>query len=242
MKILSNNVKLSDITKELNIDLSDKMCSDFDAYKEMLQEWSGKINITAIREDYEIDLKHFADSLTPLLSGLIKDNTSIIDIGTGGGFPGLPLKIYNASLKVTLLDSLKKRIDFLDKLIKVLDLKDVETIHARAEELSRKDDYREKYDICLSRAVASLDTLCEYCIPYVKEGGYFISMKGPTPDEEITSSKNAIKELGGILEDTIRLTLPNTDMERTLILIKKIKKTPSKYPRGGGKPKRMPIK
>ena len=234
--------KLYDIAKELEIDLTDKMCSDFDVYKEMLKEWSGKINITAIREDYEIDLKHFADSLTPVLSDLIKDNASIIDIGTGGGFPGLPLKIYNQSLKVTLLDSLKKRIVFLDKLIQVLELKDVETIHARAEELSRKVEYREKYDICISRAVASLDTLSEYCIPYVKIGGYFISMKGPTPDKEIQSSINAIKELGGVLEKTIKLTLPNTDMERTLILIKKIKPTPSKYPRAGGKPKKMPIK
>lgn len=239
---MSNNENLMSIAKEMKIELTDKMCADFDVYKEMLKEWNEKINITAIRDDYEIDLKHFADSLTPLLTNLIKDNMSIIDIGTGGGFPGLPLKIYNRSLKVSLLDSLNKRIIFLNEIIKELDLINVEAIHARAEEFSRKEEYREKYDICLSRAVASLDTLCEYCIPYVKEGGYFISMKGPTPDEEIASSKKAIKELGGVLEDTIRLTLPNTGMERTLILIKKIKKTPSKYPRGGGKPKKMPIK
>ena len=239
---MSNDENLYDITKELEIELTDKMCSDFKTYKEMLKEWNEKINITAITDDYEIDLKHFADSLTPILTNLIKDKASIMDIGTGGGFPGLPLKIYNRSLKLTLLDSLNKRIVFLDEIIRTLDLKNVEAIHGRAEELSRKTEYREKYDICLSRAVASLDTLCEYCIPYVKEGGYFISMKGPTPDEEILSSKNAIKELGGVLEDTIRLTLPNTDMERTLILIKKIKKTPSKYPRGGGKPKKSPIK
>ena len=239
---MSKDGKLYDIAKEMGINLTDKMCSDFEAYKEMLKEWNKKINITAITDDYEIDLKHFVDSLTPILTGLIKDKTSIIDIGTGGGFPGLPLKIHNRNLKVTLLDSLNKRIVFLDEIIKTLGLKDVETVHARAEELSRKENYREKYDISISRAVASMDTLCEYCIPYIKKGGYFISMKGPTPDEEIHSSINAIKELGGALEKTIRLTLPNTDMERTLILVKKIKPTPSKYPRGGGKPKKMPIK
>ena len=239
---MSKDGKLYDIAKEMGINLTDKMCSDFEVYKEMLKEWNEKINITAITDDYEIDLKHFVDSLTPVLTGLIKDKISIIDIGTGGGFPGLPLKIYNRNLKVTLLDSLNKRIVFLDEIINLLDLKNVEAIHARAEELSRKEHYREKYDISISRAVASLDTLCEYCIPYVKIGGYFISMKGPTPDKEIHSSINAIKELGGALEKTIRLTLPNTDMKRTLILIKKIKPTPSKYPRGGGKPKKMPIK
>ena len=239
---MSKDGKLYDIAKEMGINLTDKMCSDFEVYKEMLKEWNEKINITAITDDYEIDLKHFVDSLTPVLTGLIKDKISIIDIGTGGGFPGLPLKIYNRNLKVTLLDSLNKRIVFLDEIINLLDLKNVEAIHARAEELSRKEHYREKYDISISRAVASLDTLCEYCIPYVKIGGYFISMKGPTPDKEIECSMNAIKELGGVLEKTIRLTLPNTDMERTLILIKKIKQTPSKYPRGGGKPKKMPIK
>ena len=242
MVILYKDKELVEIAKEMDIDLTDKMCTDFDAYKVMLKDWNEKVNITAITDDHEIDLKHFADSLTPLLSDLIKDNASIIDIGTGGGFPGVPLKIYNRSLKVTLLDSLKKRIDFLDRLIIEIDLKDVETVHGRAEELSKKEKYREKYDICLSRAVASLDTLCEYCIPYVKENGYFISMKGPTPDEEIENSLNAIKELGGVVEKTIRLTLPNSDMERTLILIKKVRPTPAKYPRGGGKPKSMPIK
>ncbi|MDY0236021.1 MAG: 16S rRNA (guanine(527)-N(7))-methyltransferase RsmG [Gudongella sp.] len=237
-----SNERLYDIAKELGIDLSDKMCDDFEIYKELLKEWNEKINITSITDNYEIDLKHFADSLTPILTDLIKDDSRIIDIGTGGGFPGIPLKIYNQTLKLTLLDSLNKRIVFLNEVITKLDLNIVETLHARAEEYSRKDNYREKYDICLSRAVASLETLCEYCIPYVKENGYFISMKGPTPEKEIEASINAIKELGGVLERTIRLTLPNTDMERTLIIIKKVKKTPDKYPRGGGKPKKMPIK
>lgn len=239
---MSNDKTLYNIAKDMEISLTDKMCSDFEIYKDLLKEWNKKFNITSITDDDEINLKHFADSLTPILTNLFKNGMQIVDIGTGGGFPGLPLKIYNRSLKITLLDSLNKRIIFLNEIIKELGLKDVEAIHARAEELSRKENYREKYDICLSRAVASLDTLCEYCIPYVKEGGYFISMKGPTPDEEINSSKNAIKVLGGVFADTIRLTLPNTDMERTLILIKKIKKTPSKYPRGGGKAKKMPIK
>ncbi len=242
MESLSSEESLKEILQSMQIELTDQMSSDFKIYKEMLKEWNEKINITAIKDDYEIDLKHFADSLSPLTSNLIKDGMSIIDIGTGGGFPGLPLKIFNRTLKVSLLDSLNKRIIFLNEVIKELGLKNVEAIHARAEEFSRKEEYREKYDICLSRAVASLDTLCEYCIPYVKVGGYFISMKGPTPDEEINSSKNAIKVLGGVLEDTIRLTLPKTDMERTLILIKKIKETPEKYPRGGGKPKKTPIK
>ena len=193
---MSNDKTLYNIAKDMEISLTDKMCADFEIYKDLLKEWNKKFNITSITGDDEINLKHFADSLTPILTNLFKNGMQIVDRGTGGGFPGLPLKIYNRSLKITLLDSLNKRIIFLNEIIKELGLKDVEAIHARAEELSRKENYREKYDICLSRAVASLDTLCEYCIPYVKEGGYFISMKGPTPDEEINSSKNAIKVLG----------------------------------------------
>ena len=184
-------------SKELNIELDEKALESFKTYKSLLQEWNEKIDITTIIEDVEVDIKHFLDSLSPVNTQLFEGNKKIIDIGTGGGFPGLPLKIYNNDLKVTLLDSLNKRIKFLDEVINTLKLKEIEAVHGRAEELSRKKEYREQYDICISRAVASLDTLSEYCLPFVKVGGHFISMKGPDVEEELKLSRNAINTLGG---------------------------------------------
>lgn len=226
---------------ELNLPLKEVEIDRFSKYKELLKDWNTKINITAITDDDEIDTKHFLDSLTPFVTDIFNGNKKIIDIGTGGGFPGLPLKIVNPDLNVTLLDSLNKRIIFLNEVIRELGLEGIEAIHGRAEELSIKPVYREQFDICVSRAVASLDTLSEYCIPFVKPGGYFVSMKGPDIDEELKIGQNAIKLLGGKVVDTKLVQIPGTDITHSLIIIEKIRQTPTKYPRGGGKPRKNPL-
>jgi len=226
---------------DLNIELSQVQAERFVKYKELLKEWNKKINITAITEDDEIDIKHFLDSLTPVATRLFENSIKLIDIGTGGGFPGLPLKIYNEGLKVTLLDSLNKRIAFLKEVIEALGLKDIEAIHGRAEEFGRKEDFREQYDISISRAVASLNTLSEYCIPFVKVGGYFVSMKGPDVEDELREAERGIKILGGKIVEVATVKIPLSDIVHTLIIIEKIKETPTKYPRAGGKPKKNPL-
>ena len=175
--------------RELGLSIGQNEIYEFTTYKELLKEWNQKFNITSITDDIEIDIKHFIDSITPLTLNIFKDNMKLIDIGTGGGFPGLPLKIMNKSLGVVLLDSTKKKINFLNMVIEKLALNDIEAIHGRAEELARDKDYREKFDIAISRAVASLNTLCEYCLPFVKVGGYFISMKGSDIEEELKEAK-----------------------------------------------------
>lgn len=226
---------------DLNIDLTDKEKNDFKEYKKLLQEWNEKIDITTIIGDEEVDIKHFLDSLTLVETRLFEGDKKIIDIGTGGGFPGLPLKIYNDDLKVTLMDSLNKRITFLNDVITKLGLEDIDAIHGRAEELSRTDDYREVYDIAVSRAVASLNTLVEYCLPFVRVGGYFISMKGPDYEEELGEAMNGIKTLGGKVIDSYKVKIPESDIEHSIIIIEKINNTPKKYPRGGGKPRKKPL-
>ena len=223
----------------IELDLNQK--DAFIKYKELLKEWNQKINITTITDDDEIDIKHFLDSLTPLSTALFDGNKSLIDIGTGGGFPGIPLKIARPDLNVLLLDSLNKRIVFLNHVLEQLGLKNIEALHGRAEELSNKPLYREKYDICISRAVAQLNTLSEYCLPFVKVGGHFISMKGPDVEEELEMSKKAIGLLGGRIIDTIYAEIPESDIVHSLIIIEKIKQTPTKYPRAGGKPRKNPL-
>ena len=240
LKIANIDVLIKGI-KELDIELTQDQKHKFSLYKDLLGEWNQKINITAITEDEEVDIKHFLDSLTPMVTDLFSGNKSVIDIGTGGGFPGVPLKIINPDLKVTLLDSLNKRIIFLDEVIAQLGLKNIVAIHGSAEELGITPQYREQYNICISRAVASLSLLSEYCIPFVKVGGHFISMKGPEVDEEIEESKRAISLLGGRIVQKKIITIPESDIVHSLIIIEKIKSTPSKYPRGGGKPKKNPL-
>lgn len=227
--------------EDLEIELSSQQAEYFSRYKDLLQEWNEKIDITTIIEDDEVDIKHFLDSLTLVNTNLFEGNKKVIDIGTGGGFPGLPLKIYNDDLDVTLMDSLNKRITFLNELINQLDLEGIEAIHGRAEEVSRTKEYRELYDICVSRAVARLNTLVEYCLPFVKPGGYFISMKGPDYTEELNEAKNAIDTLGGKVIRDYEVDIPRSDIRHSIIIIEKVRKTPKTYPRGGGKPRKRPL-
>lgn len=238
---MANVNTLIEGAKVLDIDLTRNDIDKFILYKELLKEWNQKINITSITDDVEIDIKHFIDSLTPLTTNLFDGKIKIIDIGTGGGFPGIALKIVKEDLDVVLLDSLNKRIVFLDEVISKLNLTDIVAIHGRAEELGKDEKHRGRYDVAVSRAVASLDTLSEYSLPFVKVGGCFISMKGPDVDKELMEAEKGIKILGGKIKDKRKVTLPNSDITHSLIIIEKVKETPTKYPRGGGKPKKKPL-
>ena len=225
--------------KELELELNEKQIENFYKYMKLLIEWNEKINLTAITKPEEVILKHFIDSLT--ISKYVENGAKVIDIGTGAGFPGIPLKIYRNDIKVTLLDSLNKRINFLDEVINKLNLKGIKAIHGRAEELGRNKDFREKYSVSTSRAVANLSTLSEYLLPFVKVGGNCICMKGSDIENELTNAKNAIKLLGGKIEDKIIFNLPKSDLGRSIILIKKVKNTPNKFPRKPGTPAKEPI-
>lgn len=227
-------MKLEDYIK-----LSDEQVKQFEMYSNLLVEWNEKINLTAITEKEEIVLKHFVDSLT--ISQYINREGKLIDIGTGAGFPGIPMKIYYEDLNVTLLDSLNKRVIFLKEVIEKLGLKNIEAIHSRAEDLARNPKHREKYDYAVARAVSNLSALLEYLMPYVKVGGRCICMKGPNINEELSLSKNALHELGGEIEKIDNFKLPNSDLERNLIIIKKVKNTNRKYPRKSGVPSKNPL-
>jgi len=218
---------------------TEEQLQKFYQYMNLLIEWNEKINLTAIVEPKEIILKHFMDSLTIIKH--IEQNKTVIDIGTGAGFPGIPIKIMREDLKITLLDSLNKRINFLDEVIQKLELKNITAVHARIEEYAKNKQYREKYDIVTSRAVANLTTLSEYMLPMVAVKGMAICMKGSEVNEEILKSKNSIKLLGGEISKIEEFTLPKSDHKRNLILVKKIKQTPSKYPRKPGIPSKEPL-
>ena len=225
--------------QKINIELDKNQIEKFYKYMDLLIEWNEKINLTAITEPEDIILKHFVDCATILK--YIKDEDKIIDIGTGAGFPGIPLKILNEKLDITLMDSLNKRINFLNEIINKLDLKNIVAIHARAEELARNKGYREKFDIATSRAVANLSTLSEYMLPFVKKNGMVISMKGSNIEEEVKNAKKAIKILGGEIEKIDNFNLANTNNIRNIITIKKVVKTPKEFPRKAGKPSKEPI-
>lgn len=233
----SNLIKL--YGKEISIEFSELQVERFYKYMNLLIEWNEKINLTAITEPKEIIIKHFIDSLTILKD--IKGKNTLVDVGTGAGFPGIPLKIMNEEIKITLLDSLNKRINFLNEVIKELDLRNIETIHSRVEEAGKNKKYRESFDIATARAVANLTTLSEYMLPLVKVGGKSICMKGSEVSEELQNSKKAISILGGEIEDIDNFQLPKSDMMRNIVIIKKVKNTPSKYPRKPGTPSKEPI-
>lgn len=228
--------------EKIGISLSEKQISQFMTYYDLLIEWNSFMNLTAITEFDEVIDKHFIDSLAICEHVDFKNGDSLIDIGTGAGFPGIPLKIVFPELRITLLDSLNKRIKFLDTVIESLGLENVETIHGRAEDFAKQQSYREKYDFVISRAVANLATLSELCIPFAKEDKYFVSYKAEKCNEELEEAKKAISILGGKVEKQIEYKLPDTDMNRNLLLIKKVKSTPKKYPRKAGTPAKEPIK
>ncbi len=225
--------------KEFNIKINDEQIKKFMNYMNLLLEWNEKINLTAITQPEEVKLKHFVDSLTVLK--YINDDDKVIDIGTGAGFPGIPLKIMKENTKITLLDSLNKRINFLNIVIETLNLRNIQAIHGRAEEIARNKLYREKYDVAISRAVANLSTLTEYMLPFVKVGGKCICMKGANVNEELERAQNAIKELGGEIKRVDNFYLSDNDNERNIIVIKKVKETNPKYPRKAGMPSKEPL-
>ena len=225
---------------KINCVISDRQAEQFVRYFELLNEWNAVMNLTAITEFAEVVEKHFVDSV--LLAEYIRENhpKSLIDVGTGAGFPGVPLKILFPDLKVTLLDSLNKRIRFLNTVIQELGLEDIEAIHGRAEEYGIKEAYREQYDLCVSRAVARLASLCEFCIPFVKKGGAFVAYKAMKSEEELVEAKPAVAVLGAKLSVVKEFKL-GEDAQRNLLVIQKTKETPKKYPRQGGKPLKDPI-
>ena len=232
--------KLREVSDKIGIYLDDEMLNKFYNYKNLVIEWNQKINLTAITEDYEFIVKHFVDSIT--INKYIQDEKKVIDIGTGAGFPGIPLKILNERTKMVLFDSLNKRLKVLDEIIDKIELKNIITLHGRAEETFKNKEHREKYDIATSRAVASLNVLVELMLPAVTVGGVCICMKGNNVEEEIKESKKAIKELGGEILKVEKITLPELNLERNIVIIKKIKQTPNKYPRKPGTPQKEPIK
>lgn len=231
------NVKLQELASKINIELSELQVNKYYDYMKLLLEWNKNINLTAITEENDIILKHFIDSMTVIK--YLKDNQKIIDVGTGAGFPGIPIAINKDNVQIMLLDSLNKRIKFLNKVVEEINLKNVNTIHGRAEDYGREN--REKYDVSISRAVANLSTLSEYLLPLVKVGGKCICMKGNNVEEELESAKFAIKELGGAIEKIETFNLPESDIVRNIIIIRKERNTPKKYPRKSGLPSKEPL-
>lgn len=228
--------------EDVGLELTTEQYDQFITYMRLLQEWNEKINLTAILEDEEIIKKHFIDSIKAFKRDEFKKNVNMIDVGTGAGFPGIPIAIINPNINVTLLDSLNKRIKFLDIVISKLGLKNIKTIHSRAEDGARNKKLREKFDIATSRAVANMSVLSEYCLPYVKVGGKFIALKGPAVDQEIEESDVAIKTLGGELEQICEVKIEDTDLRHNLVVVKKIKECAKTYPRKAGTISKNPIK
>ncbi len=235
-----------DNLKELHIELSDHQMEQFITYYEMLVETNKVMNLTSITEFDEVIKKHFVDSLCLVKAfdngaAYFDENRKVIDIGTGAGFPGIPLKIAFPKLEITLLDSLNKRVGFLQNVISTLQLDGIEAVHGRAEDFAKPEMLREKFDLCVSRAVANLSTLSEYCIPYVKVGGKFISYKSEKLDEELKSAEHAIQTLGGQVIQQVDFILPGSNIYRNLCVIEKKEVTPAKYPRKAGSPLKKPL-
>lgn len=226
---------------ELGIVLSEMQKEQFDRFYELLVEWNKVMNLTGITEYEEVNEKHFVDSLSIVKAIDMETVHTVIDVGTGAGFPGIPLKIAFPHLKIVLLDSLNKRIKFLNEVIDQLGFTDISTIHGRAEDYAKQAEYREQFDLCVSRAVANLSTLSEYCIPYVKVGGMFIPYKSGEIDEEVAQAKKAVHLLGGKLENVVKFQLPESEISRSFVKIKKINNTTKKYPRKSGLPAKEPL-
>ena len=228
-----------ELCDELKIEISELQIEKFFKYKDLLIEKNKYVNLTAITDEKEILLKHFIDSLT--INKYLDKDSSMIDVGTGAGFPGIPIKIIRDDVKITLLDSLNKRVNFLNEVIENLNLNSVNAVHGRAEDMAHDLNYREKYDAVTARAVANLSTLSELCLPFVKVGGKFICMKGSSV-EEVDEVGKALEILGGKIVKIDKFVLPDSDIERNIVIINKVKETPSKYPRKAGTPAKEPIK
>lgn len=232
-KLLRENMEL------INLELTDRQVTQFYDYMNLLIQWNKKINLTAITEVKDIILKHFIDSLT--IENKIEQNKKIADIGTGAGFPGIPLKIIKPENEFVLIDSLNKRINFLNEVIEKLGLKNISVIHSRAEEIGHNKEYREKFDIVTSRAVAKMNILLEYMLPLTKVGGHCICLKGPNIQTEIIESKNALNILGGEIKEIKQIELPGSDNKRTIIDVLSVKQLPNRYPRKAGTPTTLPL-
>ena len=227
--------------RELGITLDEIQKKQFTDFYEYLVEKNKVMNLTGITEFQEVLVKHFLDSLACVKAIDMSRIKRIMDIGTGAGFPGVPLKIAFPHLEACLLDSLKKRVNFLEETFQMLKLENITAIHGRAEEYAKNKQYRETYDLCVSRAVSNLATLSEYCLPYVKTGGYFISYKSGTVQEEVEQAQKAVKILGGNIQDVVYFQLPDSEIQRSLVVIEKIKATPGRYPRKAGTPLKEPL-
>lgn len=242
---MERNELLQKSFASINIELTDEQTQQFLLYADLLCEWNEKINLTTITDFPEIVIKHFVDSLMISQSSNVSRETlangKIIDVGTGAGFPGIPLKIIYPNAKITLLDSLNKRVTFLNQVISELHLKKITAIHGRAEEVGRNPEHREHYELCVSRAVANLSTLSEYCLPFVRRGGYFVAYKSGNIKEEVAEADKAVNVMGGKFTEIEMFQLPNTDIQRSLVPIRKTSPTPKKYPRKAGTPAKQPL-
>lgn len=227
---------------EVNIEFNEDMYNKFIKYMRLVQEWNQKINLTAITEDEDFIKKHFIDCIKAFKSPELKNAKTVIDVGTGAGFPGMPIAILREDIEVTLLDSLNKRINFLDLVVRELGLKNVTTIHSRAEDGARNKNLRDSFDIATSRAVANMAVLSEFCLPYVKISGYFVALKGPAIEEELENSKKALSVLGGKLLRVDETIIEDTDLNHNIVVVEKIKECPKTYPRKAGTVTKKPIK
>ena len=232
---------LSSGATDLGIALDDRRLDAFDAFTGLLLEWNAKFNLTRVTEPAEIAVKHHLDSLSLLPLVEVKPGSAVIDVGAGAGFPGIPLKIARPDLKMTMLDSVRKKLAFLEVVVRELGLTDMELVHGRAEDLGRAKAHREQFDLAVSRAVARLNALAELCMPFCRVGGRFVAYKGPDADDEINEAGRAITTLGGELEAVHRFVLPHSDAHRTLVVIRKSRRTPAAYPRKAGVPERSPL-